>query len=431
MKKGRYILGAGVTGLAAGVSSGLPILEAVDQPGGICSSYYMRIGDSARKTSPPNNGQAYRFELGGGHWIFGASPAMLKFIQKFSPVKTYRRRSAVYFPDKKIYVPYPLQDHLSCLDHKIRKAALSELAHASPLGRTMKEWLRASFGPTLYNLFFAPFHTAYTAGLYDRIAPQDSYKSPANRVQVQRGARGQAAKAGYNVTFVYPQKGLDALTQRMAAACKIHYGHRVEKIDLSRKKIVCQNGATFFYEKLISTLPLNQVISLCGLKTKSLPDPYTSVLVLNIGGERGKDCPRDHWIYVPKSKSGFHRVGIYSNVDVSFLPKAHRNNHAAASFYVERAFSGGMKPAAGQIKKYADLVLQELQDWGYIRKCHVLDPTWIEVAYTWTWPDSQWRTEAMRLLESHQIYPVGRYARWVFQGIADSMCDGLAGADVF
>lgn len=430
MKKNNYILGAGVTGLAAGMASGLPILEAADHSGGICSSYYMREGDAQRRLSPPKNEEAYRFELGGGHWIFGADPLMLNLIQSLSPVKQYQRRSSVYFADKKKYVPYPLQQHLDYLDPEIKKGAFTELSTAVPRGRTMKQWVCTSFGKTLSDLFFGPFHEAYTAGLYGKISPQDGYKTPVKLKQVSRGAaRTHRESAGYNVTFVYPENGLNALTQRMARECDIRYGHRVDRISLKRKEIVCSNGRKMSYQKLISTLPLFQTIQMCGLKTKALADPYTSVLVLNIGAERGKHCPKDHWVYVPKSKSGFHRVGMYSNVDSSFLPKEYRKKKSVVSLYVERSFSGGAKPTAAEIKTYSNSVLRELQSWGYIKTCHVVDPTWIEVAYTWSWPNSQWRTEAIRVLESHQIYPVGRYARWKFQGIAESIRDGLvAGA---
>ena len=55
----------------------------------------------------------------------------------------------------------------------------------------------------------------------------------------------------------------------------------------------------------------------------------------------------------------------------------------------------------------------------------MVDPTWIEVAYTWSWPGSRWRQKALKALEQHGIYQVGRYARWVFQGIADSVRDGF------
>src|SRR5262249_60583870 len=71
---------------------------------------------------------------------------------------------------------------------------------------------------------------------------------------------------------------------------------------------------------LVTTLPLNRMMEMTGLTTQAKPDPYTAVLVLNVGAVRGPRCPDDHWIYNSDAKSGFHRIGIYSNVDRSFLP---------------------------------------------------------------------------------------------------------------
>ena len=75
-----------------------------------------------------------------------------------------------------------------------------------------------------------------------------------------------------------------------------------------------------------------------GLMPQDREDPYSSVLVLNIGAVRGNNCPDDHWIYLPESTSGFHRVGFYSNVDRSFLPVSARKKGKHVSIYVERAF---------------------------------------------------------------------------------------------
>ena len=55
----RWIIGGGMTGLATGMASGFGVLERLDHPGGICASYER---------------DGYRFELGGGHWIFGGDP---------------------------------------------------------------------------------------------------------------------------------------------------------------------------------------------------------------------------------------------------------------------------------------------------------------------------------------------------------------------
>jgi len=132
----------------------------------------------------------------------------------------------------------------------------------------------------------------------------------------------------------------------------------------------------FRYEAMVSPLPPNRTIEMVGLHLEAKPDPSPSVLVLNIGALKEPNCPEDHRVYMPTGKAAFHRMGFYSNVDV-------------------------------------------------------MDPTWTKVAHTWSWADSQWKQQAIASLEAHDIYPVGRYARWVFQGIADSVRDGLmAGATV-
>jgi hypothetical protein len=71
------------------------------------------------------------------------------------------------------------------------------------------------------------------------------------------------------------------------------------------------------------------------------------------------------------------------------------------------------------------MVVQELQDWGFIQDAEVVHPTWVDVAYTWSWPGSTWKQQAIQTLEKHGIYPIGRYGRWIFQGIADSLKDGF------
>jgi protoporphyrinogen oxidase len=420
-----FILGGGVTGLAAGLASGWPILEALQNPGGICSSYYVRPGSQERLNLCPADGEVYHFEIGGGHWIFGGDPSITEFITRITPVRHYSRDSSVYFRAKDLYVPYPLQNHLRFLDSQLASQALTEMATIPGPFTTMKEWLLENFGPTLCALFFEPFHKLYTANLQDRIAPQDAYKSPVNLQQAIQGALQDSSPVGYNTTFIYPQNGLNTLAQHMASHCEIHYGKRVVQIELQTKQLYFSDNSIETYDALISTLPLNRMLELTQLTPKNTPDPYTSVLVLNIGAERGPRCPHDHWLYNPDAQSGFHRVGFYSNVDRLFLPKSAQDSQNRVSIYVERAFLGGMKPSPQEIKQYADMVVRELQSWGFIENVEVVDPTWIDVAYTWSLPDSRWKQEALAQLQDHKIYQVGRYGRWFFQGIADSIRDGF------
>ncbi len=421
------ILGGGITGLAAGLVSGLPVYEAHNVPGGICSSYYLRPGSNNKLFRAPEDEEAYRFEIGGGHWIFGGDPAILRYIKSLSPVKSYKRKSAVYFSKQDIYVPYPIQNHLSYLGKKTASQAISEIINA-PDGtpRTMGDWLEKSFGKTLMELFFAPFHELYTAGLWTDIAPQDAYKSPVDLKVAVQGAMDKAPPAvGYNVTYLYPKQGLNMMAQKMAADCNVNYDKQVARINTKKKEVLFSDGSGAPYKNLISTLPLNKAMEMAGVEIDQEPSSYTSVLVLNIGATKGRKCPEDHWLYIPDSESRFHRVGFYTNVDVSFMPKSSRKANNRVSIYVEKAYQNGKKPSAKEIKKYSDSVVKELKSWGFISKAETVDPTWIDVAYTWSMPGSTWREQAIKELEKKGVYQIGRYGRWVFQGIAESIQDGF------
>ncbi len=423
------ILGAGITGLAAAYASGFPVYEATERAGGICCSYYVRPGFQVRLFSPPKDEEVYHFEIGGGHWIFGGDPLVLRFIRSLTPIKSYSRRSAVYFPERDLLVPYPIQNNLRYLGQKIAARVLEEL-YVNQNSRhnwvTMADWLKANFGSTLYELFFEPFHELYTAGLFRQIAPQDAYKTPVDLSLVIRGAfKEVVSQVGYNINFVYPEKGLNALVQCMLERCQIYHNKRVVKIDVESKEIYFNDGTSQGYEKVISTLPLNEVLEITGLDVGEPPDPATSVLVVNIGATKGPRCPSEHWLYIPKSRAGFHRVGFYSNVDPSFLPASARERQDHVSIYVEKSFRQDEKLTETQVSLLCEQIVKELQDWGWIKEIEVIDPSWVHVAYTWSWPGSKWRSKAIQALEECEIYQAGRYGRWVFQGIADSIRDGF------
>jgi protoporphyrinogen oxidase len=123
-----------MTGLAAGWASGLPVYEAEEAPGGICSSYYIGPGTHERLHRPPPDEEAYRFEIGGGHWIFGGDPSVLRLIRKLAPAGVYQRKSSVFFPDQSLYVPYPLQNYLGYLNKDLRTKALAEIL-TTPKGK--------------------------------------------------------------------------------------------------------------------------------------------------------------------------------------------------------------------------------------------------------------------------------------------------------
>ena len=95
------------------------------------------------------------------------------------------------------------------------------------------------------------------------------------------------------------------------------------------------------------------------------------------------------------------------------------------SLYIERAFLPNEIPDPAQIEAYEDQVIKELQEWGMIEEAEAVDTTRVDVAYTWSWPNSNWIEEAINLLAEQDIIMMGRYGRWHFQGIAASLREGL------
>ncbi|MER3408213.1 MAG: protoporphyrinogen oxidase-like protein, partial [Nitrososphaera sp.] len=132
-------------------------------------------------------------------------------------------------------MPYPLQNYLRYLGQKVARQVLQEIVNGQSSRDnviTMADWLRANFGPTLYELFFEPFHELYTAGLFRKIAPQDAYKTPVDLSLVIQGAFDDVQPVGYNVSFLYPEDGLNILAQRIAERCRVQYGKRVVRSDV-------------------------------------------------------------------------------------------------------------------------------------------------------------------------------------------------------
>lgn len=372
------ILGAGVTGLAASLDSGAVIIEAADQPGGICRSYYIAAGGQSGEARDKT--QSFRFEIGGGHWVFGADEELQRLLSGLCSWRSYERRAAVFFPDTRQMIPFPLQYHLGHLPAGLGRQVLREIEQPKTKpSATLAGWLEQTFGSTLFQLFFSPFNSLYTAGLFTEVAPENEYKNPLDLSLAARSLEADTSPAGYNVAFLYPEGGLDRFCDALAVRSNLRLRERVVRVDCRAKRVLLDGGSSTGYENLISTLPLDHMLRITGIEICEEPDPATSVLVLNLGCVRGPQCPDQHWVYVPQSRSGFHRLGFYSNVDSSFLSE---EGEGLVSLYVERAFRRGRRPPPAEETAYLAGVADELREWGWIDSLLVASPSWVETAYT-------------------------------------------------
>lgn len=431
------ILGAGVSGLGCAFASGLPVYEAADHPGGICSSYYQIPGDETHYFSRPPEAACYHFEHGGGHWIFGVPEVFKEFLTSLAELRTYERKTgAIFLNHGNLFIAHPVQNDLAAFDKYIPNFSETVVREIEAnygkefSGSTMSDWLKHTFGESLYNEFFAPYVERYTAGLMRTVAPQDLHKAPMNLEHVRNGANKlyetgkDVGHDSYNPTYIYPTQGMNTLISAFSKKCDIQYGKKAIKIDTKSKVVYFSDGSEAQYDRLISTLPITQMLALSETIIDEETPPHVSTLVLNIGAIRGANCPEEHWLYFPTSSAGFHRIGFYSNIDDQFHPQS-PDEKKRVSLYVERAYSGQTKPSETDITQYMTEVVKELQSLGYVTEVEVLDPSWIDCAYTCELPDSQWRNKALATLNTLGITSLGRYGRWRSQGISESLGEGL------
>lgn len=366
------ILGAGVTGLAAGYNKDYPIFEASNTVGGICRSYKK---------------DGFDFSIGGGHWIFenDKTKNAIEFIKSLVDLNYYERIAGIYY--NKIF-PYPIQ-------------TFSQKSNEAKPGY-FKHWLLERFGQEMGNMFFLPFNEKYTAGLYDDIVQFDAFKTP------------PAGSVGFVSKFYDPVGGLNKLIDSMASKCNISYLQKAVNINTVEKIVNFESGEWAKYDRLISTMPLNKLLELCGINNFALP--YSSVFVLNIGAKPGINMPKEHWMYIPFCDSGFYRVGFYSNVDKSKAPDWH------VSLSVEMAYHPEDKEFS--LKQKINEIIEELQKWGWIENVITVDPTFVKCAYTWN-KTLEEREMYLEWLKNRDIISTGRYGLWKFQGMAESIQQGL------
>lgn len=357
--------------MAAAIKTGAPIYEASDHAGGICTTYVK---------------DGFQFSHGGPHFLFGKGPG-LDYIKSLVPVNEYVRKASVYFNHS---FPYPFQ------------TSAEQESSVNP--GSLKAWLRGKFSRESCNLFFNPFNEKYTAGLYDEVIQADEFKTP------------PAGSQGFVATFGDPVDGLSALVGKMAEKCQIHYKKRAVVIHPEVKQVMFDDGEIQTYDKLVSTIPLGQLLWMCGKRDIILP--YTSVLVLNIGAKKDLMTPDDHWTYVPYCKTGFHRLCFYSNVDPTKAPEG------KVGLAVEMAFLPDFDYEDFDLPFIIDQVIQELQSWRMIGKVITVDPTYVRCAYTWLKSQAD-RYAALEWLKERDIVSTGRYGKWKFQGMVDSIRDGF------
>ncbi|MBQ2219577.1 MAG: FAD-dependent oxidoreductase, partial [Elusimicrobia bacterium] len=337
-----------------------------------------------------------------------------------------KRNSAILFNNK--IMPFPFQANLYYLTEQQKQKCIQGIKQRKNIkiydDMPFIDWSKAMFGDGITEYFMQPYNQKLwnynlkklTAAWTAPFVPKPSKESIINSAYNQN-----KQKYGYNSVFYYPSKnGCQAMIDGFYKKLKsnIITNTKVEKIDL-KNKIVYADGKSYFYDNIISTQPLKELL----LSIKDLPKNIsklikhlecTSTRCINLG-IRYKKNPPDmikgvHWIYIPENKYPFYRVGIYSNVSKKVAPKN------CYSLYIEISDTTNCDNIIPILKKIG---LMNVYD--EVVSINVIDMKYAYVIF------NKARKKALddifKFLKDNNIYCIGRYGSWEYSFIEKNIVD--------
>jgi protoporphyrinogen oxidase len=403
------IIGAGISGLGTaaflGRGADVLVLERDAAIGGYCKTV-------------KKDGFVWDYS---GHFFHFKHPELEAWLRARMPgqdLRTVTKKTSISYAKR--WVDFPFQKNIHQLPQDEFIDCLYDLYFARAPGMAsapetnFKEMLYARFGRSIAEKFLIPYNEKLYAtdlATLDRDA-MGRFFPYAELTDVIRNMR-QADNASYNASFTYPAGGaieyVNAVASEVAPSA-IHLEEPVEAIDLARR-IARTSQGEYRYRRLVSTVPLPALLSLCGLPVDDTW-AWNQVLVFNLGFD-AKGPTDIHWLYVPNRERVFYRVGFYDNI----------LDQPRMSLYVEVGFprDARVDVAATRERVLADLTAEGLVSSQRLVAEHsvLMDPAYVHITSRSLAEVARLKTE----LAAQGVHSIGRYGGWTYCSIEDNLLE--------
>lgn len=325
-------------------------------------------------------------------------------VQKSTQIK-YKDRMIDYPFQKNIH-QLPQDEFVDCLYDLVVNPFQEE--------RTFKEMLYKKFGRSIAEKFLIPYNEKLYACDLD-VLDTDAmgrFFPYANLKEIVANFR-KTKEDSYNASFLYTRGGaveyVNSVLNRIDKNL-ISFGESLVSVDLKEKKAVT-NLRELSYDRLISTIPFPQLLSLCGVSFDKSLYTCNKVLVFNIGFDKKGLDRTNHWVYYPESEYLFYRVGFYDNIVSS----------DRLSVYVEIGYreDDQIDIEGAYVRVLKDLrEAHVISDHQVVSFCPVImDPAYVHV----TKEMEKDRDEKREYLSRYGVHSIGRYGRWTYCSIEDNI----------
>ncbi|KAI8470924.1 MAG: hypothetical protein J3K34DRAFT_520970 [Monoraphidium minutum] len=325
------ILGAGPTGLGAATRlhqhghDDWLLLDQAEEAGGLACT----------DVTP----EGFYFDMGGhvifSHWDYFDELLDAAVGSGPDAWNTHQRVSYVWIKGR--WVAYPFQNNIAALDKDDQVRCLTGLVEAQVAAAGARappanfdEWILRAMGRGIADLFMRPYNFKVWATppaemqcgwLGERVATVDVARAISNVVHGREDAGW-----GPNAVFRFPRRGGTGAVWRGVAgllpAGRQRYRARVAAVNKDARTITLAGGEALAYGKLLSTLPLDRLLTMLGKTEWAAALRHSAAHVVGIG-VRGK-CPHGAkcWLYFPEDDCPFYRATIFSNYAEANCPPA-------------------------------------------------------------------------------------------------------------
>jgi protoporphyrinogen oxidase len=419
------IIGGGLAGLSAAYhlrEHEPSVFEKETVVGGLCRSFTQ---------------DGFTFDCT-GHLVHLRNQYTKDLVARLLPeaFNSYERLASIY--SKSTTTPYPFQANTYGLPPEVIKDCVMgfvESMHVEQNGgpKNFHDWVLKTFGTGIAKHFMLPYNEKFwKQDLKTITSDWVSWSIPKPSLEeVINGALGLTNKGmGYNPKFIYPKNGgIDCLPQALARTVRnLHTAESIQHIDLRKKCVRMAGGREEPFDCLISTLPLPVLYRMLTDTPDTLKEAasrLTAIAILNIN--IGVDRPRisdQHWVYFPEDQFIFSRVGFPMNFSRTVTPRD------TSSMYVEITHRPGDKISHSAAFERA---LMDLQKCGILRReDRILTRQILDINPGYVVFDEHRQTHLQNLIDylaSRGVYTAGRYGRWDYFSMEDSILSGKAAAE--
>ena len=296
-KKKVIILGSGIAGISAGYhlkQRGLnPILYEKDGDwGGLCGNFSIK---------------GFRFDRF-VHFSFTDEPHIKELFEKSSPLYEHSPVSYNYYNGA--WLKHPAINNLAPLSAEEKVKIIVDFINRPQKDineiKNYAEWLRVQNG----NYFAEHFPFVYTHKYWAQDPSNMETEWIGNRIhipdltEILKGAF-EVQKENYYYTSVmrYPKKGgFRSILNKCRNGLKICFNKKVIRIEPILKKITFEDGTFEYYDRLISSLPLPEIIKMiddCPLRVKNAGEKmhWTCGHQVSLGFNK-PDIAKHLWFYI-------------------------------------------------------------------------------------------------------------------------------------